>query len=71
MVEAFARIALFEFAQVQPCAKVVAITSDHCSARFFGKVLEDVAQRGDQPVVQSVAFGRTREPHDGNAALHL
>jgi hypothetical protein len=43
VVEAFARVAFLEFAEVKACAKVIAITSDHCSAGFFGKVLENVA----------------------------
>jgi hypothetical protein len=71
VVKTFASIPFFEFAQVKTCTKVVAITGDHSSVSFFGKVLEDVSQRGDQPVVQSVALGRTRQPHDGDAALHL
>jgi hypothetical protein len=44
VVEAFACVPFLEFTQVKTCAKVVTLASDHCSAGFFGKILEDVSQ---------------------------
>jgi hypothetical protein len=50
---------------------MVAVASNDCCAGFFGEVLENVTQRSNQSVVQSVAFGGARQSHNSYAALHL
>ena len=71
VVNAFARIALFQFRQIQTGTKVVTLAMDHGGTRFRGQVLKHISQRFDQGVVQGIALGRAAQAHHGHCALHL
>jgi homoserine acetyltransferase len=50
---------------------MVAFTVHHSGASFGGQVLKNIAQRFDECVAQSVAFGGAAQAHHGNCAVHL
>ena len=71
VVDAFTRIAFLEFGQIETCAEVIAFAVDDGGTGFSGQVLEHIAQRFDQAIVQCVAFGRTAQTHHGDSAVHF
>ena len=71
VVNAFAGIAFFELRQIEPRAKMVAFAMHHGSAGFGRQVLKHIAQGFNEPIVQSVAFGRSAQTHHRHRALHL
>ena len=71
VVNAFAGVALLELRQIQPGAKVVALTVNHRGAGFGGQVLKHITQRFNQGVVERIALGRAAQAHHGHSALHV
>ncbi len=68
VVHALDRVALAQFAQVQPRAEMAAVSRNHGRFDFGAKALESLAQAHHQPIVDGVALGRSGESHDGHGA---
>jgi hypothetical protein len=71
MVQALAGIALLEFTQIEPGAKMIALTVQHGSPRLCGETFKQVAQGKNQGIAECIAFGGTGKADDGNNAVHL
>ncbi len=68
VVHALHRVALAEFAQVEPGAEVFAFAFDQGRLDLGAEAFEDVAQAQDQAVVDGVSLGRAGEPDDRHGA---
>jgi hypothetical protein len=64
VVQALARVTLFQLRQVQARAEVLALAVDHRRAHAGGQVVHHVAQRKDQAVVQRIALGGSGQADD-------
>jgi len=71
VLHALAGVALADLRQVEPGAEVRALAVEHRRAHRAGQVLEGVAQREDQPVVERVALGRAGQADDGDVVLDV
>jgi hypothetical protein len=57
MMDAFARIALLQFRQVQPSAEMVALPVNDSGPGVGRKVRKDLAESNDHAIVQRIALG--------------
>src|SRR5215471_1623408 len=68
MPQAFGRVLLGQFGQIEARGKVIADAMDSDRADVVGQVRERVADRKDDAVVKRVALGRAIEPDSQNPA---
>jgi hypothetical protein len=71
MVHAFTRIAGLQLAQVQTRAKVFAAAAQYRSFGVGWQVVEGMAKRQDEFIVQGVAFGCAGDAHHGYIVQHF